>query len=109
MQCTEGLKCMEYGERMGWVLQWRTKELSVEADMGLKLICWNLAKKDKVTAQCKESPWDRGLKEFTFFSETYLVSVVLDTQQRKSGEAIVISVQAELFALSSYNFSEFTK
>lgn len=50
LKCTEGLKCMECGERMGWDFNGRPKEFSVEADMGLKLICWNLAKKDKVTA-----------------------------------------------------------
>lgn len=44
------LKCTKYEERMGWALQWRTKKLSVEADMGLKLIQWKLVKKDKVYA-----------------------------------------------------------
>jgi hypothetical protein len=39
LKCTEGLKCMECGERMGWDFNGRPKEFSVEADMGLKLIC----------------------------------------------------------------------
>ena len=48
LKCIECLKCTEYGEKMGWPLKRRTKQLNVAAEVGLKLICYKLDKKDSL-------------------------------------------------------------
>ena len=50
LECIEFSKCAEYRERMVWPLQMRIKQMNGEAEVGMKLICWKLAKKEKFYA-----------------------------------------------------------